>query len=140
VFPERSLEDDQCFLDSGLLLYSLGEAQDAEHQALVPLTPVQRGIDVPAPRVVAPPRWDVRRAALVARTAVSSIHLRRAMVAILRRASDTPNVRSFGLRLGPVDDVTVEISFEGRSATAGPSQLVEARVEHSPMPDCQAGV
>jgi hypothetical protein len=70
-----------------------------------------------------------------------------------RRLVDSPEARSWSrsceerptrrtcapwLRLGPVDDVTVEISFEGRSATAGPSQLVEARVEHSPMPDCQA--
>ncbi len=31
VSSERSREDDQCFLDSGLLLYTFGEAQHAEH-------------------------------------------------------------------------------------------------------------
>ena len=77
VSPERSLQDAQRLFHSGLLLHPLGEAQHAEHQSLVPLTPVQGGIDVPAPRAVEPTGWKVRRAALVARSTVSSSHLGR---------------------------------------------------------------
>lgn len=106
VSSEGSLENGQCFLGSGLLLYALREAQHTEHQAREPLTPVQRGVNVPAPRSVAPTRWQVRRAALVARAAVSSRggHHRDPATA-LRRAERA----LFGLRPRPVQGVTVEI-------------------------------
>ena len=105
---EHSPEDSQGCLGSGLLLDALREAQHAQNQAREALTPVQGRIDVLAPRAVEPtPRWDIRRAALVARTAVSSIHLGRGHDGDPRKRVRHADGALCGLRLRPVEDVTV---------------------------------